>query len=189
MQACRYLAAKLVESRLEHWVLDREATEEDLVAARREVVGRCLYGVDVNPMAVEMAKLSLWLVTLARDKPFSFVDHAIRVGDSLVGLTNLDQLRYWSLSGTARSRSCSRKRSWTTWIRCEICERNSRRFRSWIRPMQNVRAVCWKRSMAGLSVCAPWPTCCLRRHSHPENAQEIETLQSDCTVGGDHAVR
>lgn len=53
----------------------------------RIIAQRCLYGVDRNPMAVDLAKLSLWLVTLAKDHPFTFVDHAIRCGDSLVGLT------------------------------------------------------------------------------------------------------
>ena len=53
--------------------------------ARRIVAERCLYGVDKNPLAVEMAKLSLWLLTLAKDKPFTFLDHAIRPGDSLIG--------------------------------------------------------------------------------------------------------
>jgi len=59
--------------------------------ARRLVAQRCVYGVDKNPHAVTLAKLSLWLVTLARDKPFTFVDHALRHGDSLVGL-DLEQL-------------------------------------------------------------------------------------------------
>src|SRR3954452_17241003 len=44
-----------------------------------------------------MAKLSLWLLTLAKDKPFEFLDHAIRCGDSLVGIHDLDQLRYFNL--------------------------------------------------------------------------------------------
>ena len=48
---------------------------------------RCLYGVDRNPMAVDLARLSLWLATLARDHEFSFLDHALKSGDSLVGLT------------------------------------------------------------------------------------------------------
>jgi hypothetical protein len=48
------------------------------VLARRLVADRCLYGVDKNPMAVEMAKLSMWLITLAKDRPFSFIDHALR---------------------------------------------------------------------------------------------------------------
>jgi len=61
--------------------LDRQ---ERLIYARRLVAERCVYGVDKNPLAVEMAKLSLWLLTLAKDKPFTFLDHAIRCGDSLV---------------------------------------------------------------------------------------------------------
>src|SRR5439155_17340876 len=55
--------------------------------ARRLVAQRCLYGVDKNPLAVDLAKLSLWLVTLAKDHPFTFLDHSLRCGDSLVGLT------------------------------------------------------------------------------------------------------
>ena len=65
---------------------DPQGAEERLAYARRLVAQRCLYGVDKNPLAVEMAKLSLWLLTLAKDKPFTFLDHAIRCGDSLVGI-------------------------------------------------------------------------------------------------------
>jgi hypothetical protein len=60
-------------------------SEERLTVARRLVSERCLYGVDKNPMAVEMAKLSLWLITLAKNKPFTFLDHNLRCGDSLLG--------------------------------------------------------------------------------------------------------
>jgi hypothetical protein len=60
--------------------------EEPLLIARRLVAQRCLYGVDKNPFAVNLAKLSLWLVTLAKDLPFTFIDHALKCGDSLVGL-------------------------------------------------------------------------------------------------------
>ena len=67
--------------------------------ALRLVAQRCLYGVDKNPLAVEMAKLSLWLLTLAKDKPFEFLDHAIRCGDSLVGIHDLKQLENLTLSG------------------------------------------------------------------------------------------
>jgi hypothetical protein len=70
---------------------------EQEIYAMRLVAQRCLYGVDINPLAVEMAKLSLWLLTMSKDKPFEFLDHSIRCGDSLVGLSNLDQLRYFSL--------------------------------------------------------------------------------------------
>jgi hypothetical protein len=69
--------------------------------ALRIVVERCLYGVDRNPLAVEMAKLSLWLLTLQRNRPFTFLDHAIRCGDSLLGV-DLKQLSTWSLSGEGR---------------------------------------------------------------------------------------
>ena len=70
-----------------------ELEEADpVIAARRLVAQRCVYGVDKNPYAVNLAKLSLWLVTMSRDLPFTFVDHALRCGDSLVGLS-LDQAR------------------------------------------------------------------------------------------------
>ena len=89
VEACRQLGAVLVESWRRHGVTPGEATGEDeLVSARREVARRCLYGVDRNPVAVDLAKLSLWLATLAKDVPLTFLDHALRHGDSLVGLTN-----------------------------------------------------------------------------------------------------
>ena len=68
--------------------------DEATVAARRLVASRCLYGVDINPNAVEMAKLSLWLATAANDQPFGFLDHRLTVGDSLLGLTDVRQLEY-----------------------------------------------------------------------------------------------
>jgi Eco57I restriction-modification methylase len=52
---------------------------------RRTIAERCLYGVDLNPMAVQLARLSLWLATLASDRPLSFLDHHLQVGDSLLG--------------------------------------------------------------------------------------------------------
>ena len=50
---------------------------------------RCLYGVDKNPHAADLARLSLWLATLAKDHEFTFLDHALKCGDSLVGLTTV----------------------------------------------------------------------------------------------------
>jgi len=64
-----------------------ESREERVVFARRYVAERCIYGVDMNHLAVEMAKLSLWLTTLSTDRPFTFVDHALKSGNSLVGLS------------------------------------------------------------------------------------------------------
>ena len=109
--ACRFVAARLIEAWNREGLAPgdpvgppgglpvpfpgEEADRE--VLALRMVADRCIYGVDRNPMAVEMAKLSLWLVTLAKDRPFSFVDHALRLGDSLLGITSLDQLEYLHL--------------------------------------------------------------------------------------------
>lgn len=92
VEACRQLAQKVVDA----WTWDDQLKDlpddvEPLLAARRLVAQRCLYGVDKNPFAVNLAKLSLWLVTLAKDRPFTFVDHALKCGDSLVGLTR-DQI-------------------------------------------------------------------------------------------------
>jgi hypothetical protein len=55
--------------------------------ALRRVVGRCIYGVDVNPMAAELAKVSLWIEALEPGKPLSYLDRNIRVGNSLLGVT------------------------------------------------------------------------------------------------------
>jgi len=60
-------------------------TEDDLIYWRLRVVERCIYGVDKNPLAVELARLSLWLTTMAADRPLSFLDHHLKSGDSLVG--------------------------------------------------------------------------------------------------------
>jgi hypothetical protein len=119
VQVCRYLAERLVEA----WENAEKENPGKLLAtpegdfsegdskerliptdpaerlsiARRYVADRCLYGVDINPMAVEMAKLSLWLVTLQKDRPFNFLDHALKCGDSLLGVNSLDQIEIFSL--------------------------------------------------------------------------------------------
>ncbi len=91
VEACRQLADKLVEAWNTHGKpADLPETVEDVVVARRLVAQRCLYGVDKNPFAVNLARLSLWLVTLAKDLPFTFLDHALKCGDSLVGLTRAE---------------------------------------------------------------------------------------------------
>ena len=111
VQACRWLSDRVVESwsqvealgktvSVDGEVLEAEAAKEPLphdseartVIARRLIAERCLYGVDLNPLAVELAKLSIWLVTLAKGRPFGFLDHNLRCGDSLLGIYRLDQL-------------------------------------------------------------------------------------------------
>lgn len=92
--AARFLARELVEAWTREGALQQGARPADLERqALRKVVARCLYGVDINEMAVEMCKLSLWLVSLDEDKPFSFVDDKVFVGNSLLGLTDLRQLK------------------------------------------------------------------------------------------------
>jgi hypothetical protein len=68
--------------------LDQKENESEV--RRRLISERCLYGVDKNPMAVEMAKLSLWLITLAKNRPFTFLDHALRSGDSLQDVLGME---------------------------------------------------------------------------------------------------
>lgn len=121
--ACRYLADRVVEAwdiegdiEASHSVTEgSEQTADAEVApvvlrARRLVAEHCLYGVDVNPLAVEMAKLSLWLVTMDRERPFGFLNDRLVCGDSLLGLTSLAQLESLHIDpSTARKR---REGSW-----------------------------------------------------------------------------
>lgn len=111
--ACGYLGDQLVaawtrEGKLED--VARDAPNEDPVLyARRLVAQRCLYGVDKNEAAVELAKLSLWLFTLARDRPFTFLDHALRHGDSLVGLS-FEQIRSFTWEPEAKAQQLTTAR-------------------------------------------------------------------------------
>ena len=68
-------------------------TEQDRLRALRDVVRSCIYGVDRNPMAVELTKVALWIETVEPGKPLGFLDANIRVGDSLLGIFSLDALR------------------------------------------------------------------------------------------------
>ena len=105
--ACRYLADRLIEAWLaegdaEALAMDLHRTagrvgadaeaDQLLLKARREITEHCLYGVDINPLAVEMAKLSLWLITMDRERPFGFLDDRLEAGDSLLGLVSIEQL-------------------------------------------------------------------------------------------------
>lgn len=92
--ACRYLASAY-ESALvrERGFFASDIGEADRAGFRRLVAQRCLYGVDLNPMAVQVARLSMWLTTLARGRPLSFLDHHLVAGDSLVGATIEDLSR------------------------------------------------------------------------------------------------
>ena len=64
---------------------DDEPSPEATRTALRDVIGRCIYGVDLNPMAVELCKVALWMEALEPGKPLSFLDHRIQCGNSLLG--------------------------------------------------------------------------------------------------------
>ena len=119
VETCRYMAERLVEAwenaEREHpgsFVVTPDGelsigapterlipadSAERVAIARRYVADRCLYGVDINPMAVEMAKLSLWLTTMQKERPFTFLDHCLKCGDSLLGVSSLQQVEYFGL--------------------------------------------------------------------------------------------
>ena len=112
--ACRYLAGKLLEAWSQKGNVDASralsaspvesgldldvAADPLVIKARRAIIEHCLYGVDINEMAVEMAKLSLWLVSMDPGRPFTFLDDKLAVGDSLLGITSIEQLEWMHLN-------------------------------------------------------------------------------------------
>jgi hypothetical protein len=89
--ACRYLAVAYESAVIrERGLGSNDVTDADRADFRRAIAQRCLYGVDVNPMAVQLGRLSLWLATLSADRPLTFLDHRLRAGNSLVGATPSD---------------------------------------------------------------------------------------------------
>ena len=111
VQVCRYLADRLYEAwnlaEKEGKHIDINGTvwddlpketmpvqvDERINIARRLIAEKCLYGVDINPLAVELAKLSIWLVTISKGRPFGFLDHNLKSGDSLLGIHDIRQLQ------------------------------------------------------------------------------------------------
>lgn len=92
--ACRYLAAAYELSLVREGVASAaDITEPERAGFRRAIAQRCLYGVDINPMAVQLGRLSLWLATLSGDRPLTFLDHHLRAGNSLVGASPADVAR------------------------------------------------------------------------------------------------
>ncbi|MGA3133279.1 MAG: DNA methyltransferase [Terracidiphilus sp.] len=96
VRACQYLAEEVATNPYSDDSIGEGGVEDDstLLFWKRKVVENCLFGVDQNPFAVELAKLALWLETVSRDKPLAFLDHHLRKGNSLVGayLYQLDSL-------------------------------------------------------------------------------------------------
>lgn len=92
--ACRYLAGAVEDALIaEGQWHSADITPEERATLRRQVGQRCLFGVDLNPIAVQLARLSLWLATLASGKPLTFLDHHLVTGNTLVGATLNDVAR------------------------------------------------------------------------------------------------
>ncbi len=88
LAAARKLAERLAALRSDDGVVTPAAYRHAL----REVIARCIYGVDRNPMAIELARTALWLEGFEEGRPLSFLDHHLQVGDALLGLTDLNAL-------------------------------------------------------------------------------------------------
>lgn len=93
IRACQYLAEEIATNPYtsDPDAEDLDGDESTITFWKRRVAENCLHGVDVNPMAVELAKLALWLETVAADSPLTFLDHHLQCGDSLLGVT-IDRL-------------------------------------------------------------------------------------------------
>lgn len=140
--ACRYLADRLIEARAREEDADPDAAayrarlatgesarsaravdaEADpvVVRARREIIEHCLYGVDINPLAVEMAKLSLWLVSMDTERPFTFLDDRLVAGDSLLGIDRVAQLETVHLDPAEGRRWNENLDQWTEGARSRV---------------------------------------------------------------------
>jgi len=92
--ACRYLTDRAEQAHLADgtWT-PGDVTEASRAELSRSIAERCLYGIDRQPTAVQLARLSLWLTTLAADRPLTFLDHHLAVGNSLVGARLADLSR------------------------------------------------------------------------------------------------
>jgi hypothetical protein len=90
---CRYLADQVERALVDEGSLPRDPTRAERAAIRRLVAQRCVFGVDLNPMAVQLARLSLWLASLSSDHPLTFLDHHLACGDTLIGASLADLSR------------------------------------------------------------------------------------------------
>ena len=94
VSACRYLARAYERALIrEDACGESDIDEGDRAGFRRQIAQRCLFGVDLNPTAVQLARLSLWLATLSANKPLTFLDHRLVCGDSLLGASPVDIAR------------------------------------------------------------------------------------------------
>ncbi|MFN3651307.1 MAG: Eco57I restriction-modification methylase domain-containing protein [Armatimonadota bacterium] len=117
VEAADYIAHRMVEADLLPSDVRHPAgsglnggvpTLDELAYWRRRVAQSCIYGVDLNPLAVDLAKLSMWLATTAKDRPLSFLDHHLRPGNALVG-ARLSELRATGKAAARKGSTAARK--------------------------------------------------------------------------------
>ncbi|MEU2659673.1 DNA methyltransferase [Streptomyces sp. NPDC007325] len=188
--ACRYLGDRLLEAwaregheravafrdgRAVEAVTAVDAESDPVVTqARREIIEHCLYGADINPMAVEMAKLSLWLVSMDPERPFTFLDDRLVAGDSLLGISSMEQIAglhlkptrqddVWAADARARVDALTRERLAITAIKgvdLEALRRKRERLAEVNEHSKRLRLVGDLLVGAGLGTCAsgrvPW---------------------------------
>jgi type I restriction-modification system DNA methylase subunit len=102
-----YGEALIREGKDEDGIMD----EAEFIRYKRKVAERCIYGVDINPMAVELAKLSMWLFTMDQNRPLSFLNHHLKCGNSLIGawIEDLSQLPEFDKKGKPKAKSSENK--------------------------------------------------------------------------------
>jgi len=94
LAAARRLAEELAQLRSLSDGQEGAIKPQDYRHALREVISHCIFGVDRNPMAIELARMALWLEGFTEGRPLGFLDHRLQVGDALLGLTDLGALEY-----------------------------------------------------------------------------------------------
>jgi hypothetical protein len=166
--ACRYLAAAYERALMDEGRISEADLRPDVRAGMRRLIAeRCLAGVDMNPVAVQLARLSLWLTSLAAGKPLTFLDHRLRVGNSLVGASPDVLRRERPRSGAMRQRAKEAMRTLFDEADLELAMRDV------VRPLGDLLArrddsvdvirtkeVMWNRLQGAHSPLEPWRRAC-----------------------------
>lgn len=136
LAAARRLAEKLAELRSVESGQEGAVRPQDYRRALREVVACCIFGVDRNPMAIELARTALWLEGFEEGRPLNFLDHHLQVGDALLGLTDLKALElgiakdaFRPLSGDDKEVCKALAKANTTSLKQLAAERKTRQVR------------------------------------------------------------
>lgn len=130
--ATEYLGLRLAQIRLE----DDYPNDDQIRNARRDVLRHCIYGVDINPMSVELAKVSLWLTAATAEHPLNFLDHRIKCGNSLVGATpellekGIPAEAYNPVEGDDKKIAQERKKQATLYVNKKTKEKGIKHFDS-----------------------------------------------------------